>query len=86
LYGQRVTGYDANVRFWQTMIGNPELAFEIEDLVTCGERVRVRYLFGSEKQSAVRGVILLKIRDDEIVEALAYARTNLRPAHGSKHD
>jgi SnoaL-like protein len=78
--GQRVAGYDANVRFWQTMIVNPDVSFEVEERAACGERaiIRVRCSFGRERGRSVRGVILLKVRGGRIVEALAYGKTDLR--------
>jgi ketosteroid isomerase-like protein len=79
--GERVEGYDANVRFWQAMVSDPVGSFEVEDVVVCGDRAtnRWRYRFGEGDGNSVRGVTLIKVRGDKIVEALAYAKT---PAQG----
>ena len=82
--GQRVEGYAANVAFWQAMVADPGGAFEVEDVVICGDRAtnRWRYRFGEDEDSSVRGVTLLVVRDGKIAEALAYAKTAPRTALG----
>jgi ketosteroid isomerase-like protein len=82
--GQRVEGYEANVAFWQAMVADPGGAFEVEDVVICGDRAtnRWRYRFGEDEESSVRGVTLIVVRDGKIVEALAYAKTAPRTALG----
>jgi ketosteroid isomerase-like protein len=78
--GQRIEGYEANVRFWQAMVADPNGSFEVEDLVVCGERAinRWRYRFGEGEANSVRGVTLLWVQDGKIVEALGYAKTQPR--------
>ena len=46
--GERVEGYDANVRFWRALVADPLGSFEIEDVEVCGDRAinRWRYRFG----------------------------------------
>ena len=75
--GERVEGYDANVRFWQAMVSDPVGSFEVEDVFVCGDRAinRWRYRFGERDRNSVRGVTLIKVRDNKIVEALGYAKT-----------
>jgi ketosteroid isomerase-like protein len=75
--GERVEGYDANVRFWQAMVSDPVGSFEVEETVVCGDRAtnRWRYRFGEGDGNSVRGVTLIKVRGNKIVEALAYAKT-----------
>ncbi len=75
--GERVEGYDANVRFWQAMVADPVGSFEVEDVVVCGDRAtnRWRYRFGEGEGNSVRGVTLIKVRGNKIVEAFAYAKT-----------
>jgi len=82
--GERVVGYDANVRFWQAMVADPSGSFEVEDVVVCGDRVinRWRYRFGKGDENSVRGVTLIQVRGGKIVEALAYAKTQPRTALG----
>ena len=82
--GERVEGYEANVRFWQAMVSDPNGSFEVEDLVVCGERAinRWRYRFGQGDADYVRGVTLILVRNGKIVEALGYAKTQPNAALG----
>src|SRR5687768_17143874 len=75
--GLRVEGYEANVAFWQAMVADPDGSFEVEDVVISGDRAtnRWRYRFGAPRDSSVRGVTLIRVRDGRITEALAYAKT-----------
>jgi hypothetical protein len=82
--GQRVEGFEANVHFWQAMVTDPTGTFEVEDVVVFGDRAinRWRYRFGEGPEDAVRGVTLIRVCGDRIVEALAYAKTQPRTALG----
>ena len=82
--GQRVEGYDDNVRFWQAMVTDSGGTFEIEKVVVCGDRAmnRWRYRFGPGEHDSVRGVTLIRVRNGKITEALAYAKTAPRTALG----
>ena len=82
--GERVEGYDANVRFWQAMVADSRGSFEVEDLTICGEWAinRWRYRFGDGRQDSVRGVTLIRVRDGKIAEALGYAKAPPRSALG----
>lgn len=84
--GERVEGFDANVRFWQAMVSDPHGEFEVEDVFVCGDRAinRWRYRFGEGEDNSVRGVTLIKVRDGKIVEALGYAKTAPRTALGQE--
>lgn len=82
--GQRVEGFEANVQFWQAMVTDPTGTFEVEEVVVCGDRAinRWRYRFGEGPEESVRGVTLIRVRENRIVEALAYAKTQLRTTLG----
>lgn len=82
--GLRVEGYEANVSFWEAMVVDPAGAFDVEDVVICGDRAiqRWRYRFGDDAESWVRGVTLILVRDGKIAEALAYAKTAPRTELG----
>ncbi len=82
--GERVEGYEANVRFWQAMVADPNGSFEVEDLVVCGEHAinRWRYRFGEGETSYVRGVTLILVQDGKIAQALGYAKTQPNTALG----
>lgn len=85
--GERIEGYEANVRFWQAMVTDPNGSFEVEDLVVCGERAinRWRYRFGEREAHYVRGVTLILVQNGKIVEALGYAKAqpSTTPGQGS---
>jgi ketosteroid isomerase-like protein len=82
--GQRVEGFEANVQFWQAMVTDANGTFEVEDVVVFGDRAinRWRYHFGEGPEDAVRGVTLIRVRGSRIVEALAYAKTQLKTSLG----
>jgi ketosteroid isomerase-like protein len=82
--GERVEGYDANVRFWQAMVADASGSFDVEDLTVCGEWAinRWRYRFGDGHHDSVRGVTLIRVRGGKIAEALGYAKTPPRSALG----
>lgn len=84
--GERVEGFDANVRFWRAMVADPHGSFEVEDVLICGDRAinRWRYSFGEGEENSVRGVTLIQVRGGKIVEALAYAKTSPRTALGQE--
>lgn len=75
--GLRVEGFEANVAFWRAMVSDPNGAFEVEDVVICGDRAmnRWRYSTGEDEKSSLRGVTLFVVRDGKIAEALGYAKT-----------
>lgn len=75
--GLRVEGYEANVACWQAMVSDPHGAFEVEDVVICGDRAinRWRYRIGEDDERSLRGVTLFVVRDGKIAEALGYAKT-----------
>jgi ketosteroid isomerase-like protein len=86
--GERVEGFDANVRFWRAMITDPNGSFETEDVLICRDRAinRWRYRFGEGDENSVRGVTLIHVRGGKIVEALAYAKTSPRTALGQDRE
>ena len=86
--GERVEGYDANVRFWRAMVSDAVGTFEVEDLVVCGQLAvnRWRYRFGDGDDQSVRGVTLITVRGHKIVEALAYAKTPVQGNLGQNRE
>ena len=73
--GVRVEGYLDNVRLWQAMVVDTRGTFETEDTVILGDRAINfwRYRYGD--RSSVRGVTLIRVEGEKIVEALGYAKT-----------
>ncbi|MFI7064714.1 nuclear transport factor 2 family protein [Kribbella sp. NPDC050124] len=75
--GARYEGREANLIFWQALAEDRSTQFEVEDVVVAGDRatIRWRYHFGDAPADSVRGVNLVRVRDGQIVEALAYSKT-----------
>jgi hypothetical protein len=73
--GTRVEGYVDNVKCWQAMVADTRGTFETEETVILRDRAinLWRYRFGD--RSSVRGVTLLRVEGEKIVEALGYAKT-----------
>ena len=82
--GERIEGYDSNVRFWEAMVSDTKASFEVEDLTICREWAinRWRYRFGEGIENSIRGVTLLRVRDGKIAEALGYGKIMPRTTLG----
>lgn len=74
--GARHVGRDACVALWTRIATAPGTGFDIEDVVVLRDRAIIlwRYRWGADDQSSVRGVNLMRVRDDRIVEALGYVK------------
>jgi hypothetical protein len=73
--GLRIEGYLHNVKVWQAMVVDPSGTFEDEDLVIAGDRAIQRWRYRFADGRSIRGVTLLRVEGDKIVEALAYGKT-----------
>jgi ketosteroid isomerase-like protein len=82
--GERIEGYEANVKFWKAMVTDASASFEVEDLIVCREWAinRWRYRFGNGTEDSIRGVTLLQVRDGKIAQALGYAKIQPRTTLG----
>lgn len=74
--GARYEGREANLTFWQALAEDRSTQFEVEHVVVAGDNatIRFRYHFGEGLADSVRGVNLVRVRDGQIVEALAYSK------------
>jgi hypothetical protein len=74
--GSRHEGREACVALWTRIATTPGTFFELEDVTVAGDRgiIRWRYRWGEGKESSVRGVNLMRVRDGLIVEALGYVK------------
>jgi len=74
--GSRHVGRAACIALWTGIATAPGTFFELEDVTVMGERGLIlwRYHWGPEKESAVRGVNLMRLRNGLIVEALGYVK------------
>jgi ketosteroid isomerase-like protein len=71
--GARTEGYDACVQFWQELIDDATISFDVEDVVVIQDRAIIRWRLNTPEES-VRGVNLMHVADGKIVEALGYAK------------
>jgi hypothetical protein len=71
--GARTEGYDACIEFWQGLIDDPTISFDVEDVVVRDDRAIIRWRLNTPTES-VRGVNLMHVADGKIVEALGYAK------------
>ena len=63
------------IALWTGIATAPGTFFELEQVTVIGERGLIwRYHRGPEKESSVRGVILMRVRGGLIVEALGYVK------------
>jgi hypothetical protein len=74
--GSRHEGRDACIALWTGIATNPGTFFELEDATVVGERgiIRWRYHWGPDRQSSVRGVNLMRVKNGLIVEAMGYVK------------
>jgi ketosteroid isomerase-like protein len=71
--GTRTEGRDACLRFWQDLIDDSTISFDVEDVVVRDDRAIIRWRLNTPDES-VRGVNLMHVEDGKIVEALGYAK------------
>lgn len=75
--GTRYVGRAACLAFWQKLAGNRDGRFDTEAIVAAGEHavIRWRYRFGAGLSKSVRGVTVMRVHDDAIVEAHGYVKS-----------
>jgi ketosteroid isomerase-like protein len=72
--GERMEGGEVNLKFWRQLAADRSVSFDIEETIVMGDRVNIRWRFNFGDGQSVRGVNLVRVRDGQIVEALAYAK------------
>lgn len=75
--GIRYEGYSSCYNFWSSLATDPNTHFDVEEVFVYGDRATIkwRYHWGENKDQAVRGVNLMKVKNGKIVEALGYSKT-----------
>jgi ketosteroid isomerase-like protein len=71
--GTRTEGYDACLKFWQDLIDDTTISFDLEDVVVRDDRAIIRWRLNTPEES-LRGVNVMHVEDGKIVEALGYAK------------
>ena len=74
--GSRHVGREACVALWTAIAAAQGTWFEPEDLSVLGDRgiILWRFHWGPGRESSLRGVNLMRVRDGRIVEALGYVK------------
>ena len=74
--GARHVGRDACLALWQGIATAPGTRFDLEEVVVAGDRatIRWRYWWGEQESNSVRGVNLMRVRGEVIVEAMGYVK------------
>ena len=77
--GQRYEGKQTVGAFWKAFLkSSPRAHIEVEELVSCGERVVMRWRYTWQEPSGdsghVRGVDLYRLRRGQIAEKLSYVK------------
>jgi ketosteroid isomerase-like protein len=73
--GERYTGQAAIRAFWEEMLrSSPDAHFETEELFATGDRCVVRWRYTFNGGQHLRGVDILRVRDGQIAEKLAYVK------------
>jgi len=74
--GARCVGRDECVAQWTQIATAPGTHFELEEVVTMGDRAIIRWRFFADESGSpsMRGVNLMRVRDGLIVEAMGYVK------------
>lgn len=76
--GDRIVGGAACLAYWQSLISESGGRFDSEEIAVFEDRavMRWRYVWGEGDADYVRGVNIMRVRNDQIVEALGYSKTH----------
>jgi len=76
--GRRIEGMAAVVEFWRGWFArNPDATFEAEEIIVCGQRAVVRWVYRKLRNGQpwhLRGVDIFAVRDGRIAAKLAYVK------------
>jgi hypothetical protein len=74
--GARHVGREACLNLWQGIASETGAYFALEDVFVAGDRaiIRWRYRWGEQESESLRGVNLMRVRGDLIVEAMGYVK------------
>lgn len=79
--GTRYTGRAACLDFWRKLADSREGEFTAEDMSAGNDLgiIRWRYRFGPGLAQSVRGVTVMRVQDDRIVQADGYVKSGGTP-------
>jgi ketosteroid isomerase-like protein len=76
--GRRIEGKAAVVEYWRAWFArNAGAAFEAEDVIVCGERAVVCWIYRKERDGRpwhIRGVDVFTVRGGKVAAKLAYVK------------
>lgn len=74
--GSRHVGRAACIELWSKIATDAGIRFETESITARGDRgeIRWRLFWGPDRDSSVRGVNLMRVRDGRVVEAQGYVK------------
>jgi ketosteroid isomerase-like protein len=77
--GERYTGHEAVRNFWEKFFAaSSQASFETEEMFACGDhcvvRWRYRWVEQDGKSGHIRGVDVLRVRDDKVAEKFSYVK------------
>lgn len=74
--GATYKGYDACLKFWQSIAANKDLNFDTEDIDIIEDRgiIRWRLHWGPTESQSVRGVNIMRVKDGKVIEAFGYVK------------
>lgn len=74
--GSRHIGKDACVALWTQIATSPGTSFDLEGVDVLRDRAIIiwRYRWGTGDENSIRGVNLMRVRGELIVEALGYVK------------
>ena len=78
-FGDRHEGHAAVRKAWEEFFGaSPSAHFDAEDVITAGDRCVVQWRYSWQNDdgtaSELRGVDVLRVRDDKVAEKFAYVK------------
>jgi ketosteroid isomerase-like protein len=77
--GQQIEGKAAVVEFWRGwFVRNPDARFETEEIIVCGNRAVVRWVYRKIRNGQpwhLRGADIFTVRDGKIAAKLAYVKS-----------
>ncbi|ESW65375.1 hypothetical protein X771_21085 [Mesorhizobium sp. LSJC277A00] len=72
--GARHAGKEACIDLWSAIATQPGTRFDLEETFVAGERATIRWRYFMADGNSIRGVNLMRVADELIVEAMGYVK------------
>jgi ketosteroid isomerase-like protein len=73
--GERRVGREACVGLWRAIATTPGTRFDLEEVFVAGDRAIIRWRYWQGAEASVRGVNLMRVEGDRIVQAMGYVKS-----------